>query len=249
MKSNTRRGLVLIGLVIVVALIALKWRSWADVADNASVGEPPRETAARTSDTAVATAGQMQTRDSAPADVRPDNETGAPARNESWDTENAGEFRNAPPSTTLTAFEAEAQILGPGGRGISIDASSAVLMNRRFEGYMDALATQASREPLAADLTKLYRGSATDGARSLDGVSVRRVVCGLKVCLASGTALSNDALKPWQDSFNSNTSAPTYDSMAVQITLRDGSVEFRMVFGTDPTSRAIYPKSGAPGRR
>ncbi len=233
---------MLIGLVGSIAAIVLWWRSPTNLAGTVSAGQP----AGGTNDTPSAAVTAIAGNES--ADSQPDSKGIQTANIEQDDADNANGFRDAPRSPVQTAFEAEVRMLGPDGRGLDINSSSAVLTNKRFERYMDALAAQASREPLAADLTKLYSGSATDGARSVEGVSVRRVVCGLKVCLASGTAKSNEMLKPWQTSFESNSSAPTYDSMAVQLRQPDGSVEFRMVFSTDPASLPVYPNSGSPAR-
>lgn len=248
MKAKARPVVVLVGFILVVTVIALWSSGLTSKLGNPSVSQLWRQFNDTVTRASAATRGDAQTQVSAPADMRPDTGAVRQARNESADAEKTSGFRNARPSAVETAFEAEAQLLGPDGRLVDFNASAAVLTSTRFEHYMDALATQASLETLAADLTELYRGSATDTARSVEGVSVRRVVCGLKLCLVLGTAPSADTLRQWHTNFVGNVSAPTLESSMRKLHQPDGSVEFRIVFTTDPASLTVHPASRSPVR-
>lgn len=240
---------MLIGIAVVVAVIATWWSRPTNVAGNGASERSGDQAFQEPS--AVVTTKDNNGKAGAPslAHAEKDGVLVPPADSKPDDPDPTDQFRNAPASAVETAFEAETQLLGPDSRLVDLNRSSAVLTSTRFERYMDALATQASREPLAADLTELYRGSAVDRAKSVDGVFIRRVVCGLKLCLVLGTAPSDDTLKQWHAKFVGNVSAPTLESSMRNLHQPDGSVEFRIVFTTDPASFGVDPNAAGLGRR
>lgn len=245
MRKNARQVLMLIGLVGSIAAIVLWWRSPGDLAGTVLEGQFADETNDMPAATATATANDELANASPSGDTRPDSGAIQSANGEQGNADTASQFRNAPASAAPAAFEAEAQLLGPPGQGFNVNVGSAVLSSGEFDRYMDALDAQASHEPLATDLTELYTDIASDVSQSVKGVAVERIVCGLKICLASGTAESHESFKPWQAAFLSNRSAPTHDAMSVQLGRGEvGIMMFRIAFLTDQASQSVHQNPG-----
>ncbi|MEO6075684.1 MAG: hypothetical protein ABIP56_02655 [Dokdonella sp.] len=143
-------------------------------------------------------------------------------------------------------------MLGPqfkhpdGTEGSSVDATTLkpIMKGEGFDRYLDSLAKQGLEEPLAQDLTELYFIIANDAAKSAKGVSVHRVVCGMKMCLGSITAPSREAFAPWFVNFMANPSTQTRSFGRYDNQLADGTFEFRVMFATDPSIKSVSSRSG-----
>lgn len=247
---NAKRTLCLIMIAVAVGLVLFWWRGPTNIEIVASPGESiarsgqlsPRATSTVVS---VDTARSSEFNQSEPAAY--------PAQKDPTSSDPRQSLRGAPASEARDHLEAEAQLLAPPRtlpdgtplNGIDVKSSAAIMKGEGFDRYMDALGEQASKEPLATDLTELYSTSANGAAESAEGVVVRRVICGLKLCLASVIAPSPDAFAPWLRSFLANPSAHPYALGRYNYKLPDGTIEFRMTLSTDPSINSAY---GHPGK-
>ncbi len=252
MNSNTKLGLTCVGIVVVLGIALFWWRAPADV----RMADLPKSSAldsVRPSSATAATPTDAQSTKTSPSkNLGSDAEAGHRSTAESADGDSRRATRNASDSGVRDHLEAEAQLLGPTvtlpdktqTRAIDSRTLVPVLKGEGFDSYLDALAQQASQEPLAVDLTELYSISASDAAKSVEGVNVHRVVCGMKICLASVTAPSRDAFAPWFEAFLKNPSAQPHGLGRYDNELPDGTFEFRLFFSTDQSTNSNYHSSG-----
>lgn len=250
MSSRAKRTLSLVAIAFAAGLALFWWRGSPTIGTVTSPGELPAHSD-ELSTHATSTVASVDTRRL--STFFQSERVEYPAQKDPAAGDPRQTVRNAPASEARDHLEAEAQLLAPPRtrpdgtplNGIDVKSSAAIMKDEEFDRYMDALAEQASKEPLAMDLTELYSTSANDAAQSAEGVAVGRVVCGMKLCLASVTAPSRDAFAPWLASFLSAPSAHPYSLGRYDNKLPDGTIEIRMTFSTDPSINSAY---GRPGK-
>lgn len=252
MTSNTKRNLILIGIAVAVGFALLRWRTPSDFRIGNSATEEHIDSA---QPSPVATSIPVNTDSTNPSTSRRQEniaQTTRPPRTKSDGEDSREALGNAPNFGVRDQLEAEAQLMGPtvtrpdGTQTGSVDvkAIGAIMKGEGFDRYMDALAKQASQEPLAMDLTELYSIRAKDAAQSAPGVGVQRVICGMKMCLASVTSPSREAFAPWMVSFMANPSAQPSTFARYDSQQPDGTFEFRITFTTDQSIKAASHRVG-----
>lgn len=142
------------------------------------------------------------------------------------------------PHEQLTALAAEEQLLKE--NSISLAPVAALMKSDKFDAFIDRISQEAVQEPLAQDVTELYKSSAEDARSNAEDVVVRNIACGMKMCAVSLTASASETFEPWLSRFMSNTSAPTYSLGRHDKGMPNGLIERRIIFSTDPGTRGVY---------
>lgn len=123
-------------------------------------------------------------------------------------------------------------------RMVDVRAFAALVKGDDFDRVMDELSAQSSQSPLAKDLTALISAEAARASASVDGVAMRAMACGLKLCVASMTATSADAMTAWTKAVVTNPQPKVYTMGRHDRLMPDGSIEYRLVLSIDPAIRA-----------
>ncbi|MEO7916049.1 MAG: hypothetical protein ABIR16_00270, partial [Dokdonella sp.] len=148
----------------------------------------------------------------------------------------------AMPSEPRTQLPAEAGLVT--GNGVDMKAIGKLMKSDDFDETIDRLSEQSLQEPLAMDLTALNSAVMAEASRSVPDVSVQRMACGLQVCVALLSATSEDSVRQWGTSFQTNPSSPVRTMGLHPMKLADGSIEFRLVISTYPTVNRAFMRPG-----
>jgi hypothetical protein len=126
-----------------------------------------------------------------------------------------------------------------GTQGVDVRASASLMAGKKFDDFMKRLSLESESAPLARDITDLYTRSADEANSNVDNVVDINVACGMVVCGISATAPTKDAFEAWYKAFLENQSAPPQAAGRYDKTIEDGSVEYRIIFSTDPERKGV----------
>lgn len=127
-------------------------------------------------------------------------------------------------------------------QGVDARAAAFLMMADKFDEFMEQLSLESSSDPLARDITSLYTHSAAEANLGVDNQININITCGMVVCGVAATAPTKDAFDAWFEAFVGSESAPPYAAGRYDMILDDDSVEYRVIFSTDPQRRtAISP--------
>ncbi len=149
---------------------------------------------------------------------------------------------DAVPPSPPAQLPAEAGLVTAGG--ISMKAIQTLMKDDDFDSRVERLSEQSLQEPLAIDLTALHASAAADASQNVTGVEVKRMACGMQVCMATLSAPSLDAFQKWIAWFMSNPSVHVRSVSTGTSTLGDGSTEYRFFFSTDSSVKRAFTGSG-----
>lgn len=135
---------------------------------------------------------------------------------------------------------AEASLLS--GESVSVPGMHAALTasDEEFDAIQSSLERQAFDDPLASELTDIYRQFMESGLDGEHGdFSMDRLTCGLRLCIGeSGVdrALFEAALAQWQN----GNGPPLYTVMELPVYDESGAfLGNRIIFSTDPENSAV----------
>ncbi|MGB4859560.1 MAG: hypothetical protein WBP11_09555 [Dokdonella sp.] len=242
MSNNAKGGFLLVGIVVIAALVFWWLRAPPEMANQASVAVSPAEKVTASPVAAPTTSDVRMSTPSSKMGIERSTPMKQPAKQGAAEAREARPPAGAEPASLPPAFKVESRFLDATGLGIDFTKGPGVLSNGSLDIQMEALAAQASGEPLAADLTELYSNTANEAAKSADGVVVRRIVCGLRVCLGSAISASSEELQKWNQSFISQQTVRGNSAVGVNLKQPDGTSEFRVVFATDPAGVYAAPR-------
>jgi hypothetical protein len=138
------------------------------------------------------------------------------------------------------------------GKAVYLNGITAVVMaeGEQFAQMLDDMQRQMMADPLASEVDHMYRSgieqamhdnpSAGEGTPKLE-----RLVCGLRICAGAFGGVP-DGVDPddwWNDFVINQSGLPTYVSALVPATDSNGTLQYRFVFSTDPSSSSISGKA------
>lgn len=162
---------------------------------------------------------------------------GQPHR-ESYHEPRADDGAEERPASRVLAAEAPLITEIDGVRGVDLRASTQLMMGDHFGDFLDGLSRESSISPLARDITELYGRSAAEANSVVDNEVGIVMACGTTVCGLSATAPDKETFDAWHKTFLGNQSAPPHAAGRYDMLPDDGSIEYRMIFSTDP-ERAV----------
>ncbi len=227
--NNVKRSLILMGVVLAVGTTIFWWRSSPDGAPAAGFAE------------SATTNGPPTLPVSAPARIEPQ---------EAHHSEAAAVDQSAPANnertlSTAGTLQTQAPMQLPAEAGVVIDDGQEfkgirdVGSDEDFVQRMERLSEQSLQDRLAIDLTALSSSAAAETSRQIIGVEVKRIACGLQVCMVALSAPSVEVFSKWTTRFFSNQPVSSHAVSSDSATLRDGSTEYRLLFSTDDSVRRV----------
>lgn len=144
------------------------------------------------------------------------------------------------PEAERLVLPSEIVFLADNGKMKGLDARSSInaMKGNEFGKFMDQLESEATGSSLASDITHLYTQSANETNAIVDNSVTTRIVCGMNICALSATAPSKEVFDAWNTAFLHNSSATPYSSGRYDKVLKNGAVEYRIIFTTDPERNA-----------
>ncbi|MBO9662981.1 hypothetical protein [Dokdonella sp.] len=130
-----------------------------------------------------------------------------------------------------------------GNQGIDVRVSTSLMMGKKFGDFMERLSLESSSVPLARDITDLYTHAADEANAAVDNSININIACGMVVCGVSATAPTKDAFEAWFKAFVENQSARPNAAGRYDMVLDNGSVEYRIIFSTDPQKNQVIAPS------
>lgn len=137
-------------------------------------------------------------------------------------------------SPTPRMLPAEAGLLD--GLSVNGKAMEALAKHNDLDDLIDRLSDQSKREPLAAELTALHSSIAAEASLSVPSVTLKRIACGLQVCVATIFDPS-DNISEWLTQFESNPATQMVSMALAPTTFTDGPLEYWLIFSTDADAK------------
>jgi hypothetical protein len=134
------------------------------------------------------------------------------------------------------------------GKGLSLETVAALFETDLFQDALSELAAQSSSDPLASEMTGLLQEALAAQVSDAAGVRGGEVACGLRLCVGRLDADGEVDIDAVLDATVASAGLPQFVTMTRQVAQPNGAMEYRVVFSTDPTSRAIVvPAPSSPG--
>ena len=132
--------------------------------------------------------------------------------------------------------------------GNDVDAASATRVlgsEQAFTSALDAMLSELSGDPDAAELTAAYEEAIRAQLDGLDGLRLERMACGLRVCLATFEEEQPASWDAWHARFDADPATPASVFIEREVESGNGTRQRRIIYSTDPTSSGIRaPLSG-----
>ena len=246
MPNNANRNLILICVAVAAGLVAFWWQSSTNMESGSTFVESPTPAGnllpASASSTAKVDALEPQaSNQSEPVSPRVSSPIIA-TQNSALIPNRTASPTEAVPASPRKQLSAEAGLVTAGG--ISVKAIQALMQDDDFDNRIERLSEQSLHEPLAIDLTALHASAAADASQNVTGVEVKRMACGLQICMAALSAPSQDAFQKWTAWFMSNPSVQVRSVSTGTSMLGDGSTEYRFFFSTDSSVNRVFMGPG-----
>lgn len=128
---------------------------------------------------------------------------------------------------------------------LSFEQAMLALNGKDFDKYMVLITQQSLRLPEAAELSAAYSRSFEEALGKSPALKLRALTCGLSLC-AGAIAVSSHAddahLELWQQTLSLSGTTPAYSMIDVKVQ-KNGSIEHRFIFSSDPNINGIYGPS------
>lgn len=135
------------------------------------------------------------------------------------------------------------------GDAVSVQSAAKVLKSADFGDFVENLAEESAKDPIAQDMEKLQRGALEQRIAKLKAGQLQSLACGLSVCVGSIDLGDNlEASKRFSADFVNNPSSVAFSLIDHQYKISDDHYEKRFVISVDPGVRGLtVPREGPAG--
>ncbi len=120
------------------------------------------------------------------------------------------------------------------GDTLNITSATSLLDSQRFSESLELLRAQAASDGLARDVFQLYSGAAVRIADGIEGVAIKDMACGRKLCMGSMSGANQDQAISWADSIGDDPRTPILVFLNAKFERENGTIERRFIFSSDP---------------